>query len=77
MKLLRGLMEKVRGEGWVSANILIRPFFVMVDGLETGLIYITDGEDEGEGADSSPEHLRLAPFDIIFYRPWTTGVYDT
>src|SRR5690349_9382638 len=57
--LLRELVDKVRAEGWVSADILVRPFYVVVDGLETGLLYQTDGEDEAEESDYSPEFLRL------------------
>jgi len=76
-ELLAGLVRRVQAEGWESADILVRPFLVIVDGLETGLVYMTDGEDEGEASDSSPECLRLMPFDKIFYRPWTTGEYDT
>jgi hypothetical protein len=48
-----------------------------VDGLATGLIYCTEGEDESEESDYSPEEVRLVPFDYIFYRPWTTGDYST
>ena len=65
----------------MSADILVRPFIVIVDGLETGLIYMTDGEDESEQEENfseySPECIRLVPFDKIFYRPWNTGEYDT
>lgn len=75
--LLAELVKKVEQEGWVSADILIRPFFVRVDGLETGLIYRTTGEDEGEESEYSEEEVRLVPFDKIFHRPWTTGSYDT
>jgi hypothetical protein len=76
-EILLGLLGEVRAEGWVSADILVRPFFVMVDDLETGLIYTTDGDDEEEISDYSPELLQLVPFDRIFRRPWTTGKYDT
>jgi hypothetical protein len=80
-ELLLALVDKVRVEGWVSADILVRPFYVMVDDLETGLLYQADGEDESEGEedfeDYSPECLTLIPFDIIFRRPWDTGRYDT
>jgi hypothetical protein len=52
-----------------------------VDGLGTGLVYRTEGEDEAEGEDEgseySPEEVRLVPFDDTFYRPWTNGLYDT
>jgi hypothetical protein len=76
-ELLHELVEKVKTEGWVSADILVRPFHVVVDGLSTGLIYSTDGEDEGEESDDSPEEVRLIPFGKIFHRPWTNGEYDT
>ena len=76
-ELLAVRVERITAEGWVSADILVRPFHVQVDGLRTGLVYMTDGEDEGEESDYSPECLRLVPFDKIFYRPWTTGEYDT
>ena len=80
-ELLFGLVDKVRVEGWASADILVRPFYVMVDDLETGLLYQTAGEDESEAeedfGDYSPECLTLVPFDRIFRRPWTTGEYDT
>jgi hypothetical protein len=76
-ELLHNLVDKVRAEGWVSADILVRPFYVVVDELATGLVYTTDGEDEGEDVDYSPEQLRLVPFGKVFYRPWTTGEYDT
>lgn len=79
--LLTGLVGRVQSEGWVSADILVRPFHVIVDDLETGLLYQTDGQDESETeedfADYSPESLRLVPFDIIFRGPWNTGSYDT
>jgi hypothetical protein len=68
-------------EGWVSADILIRPFYIHIDDLETGLLYQTDGEDESKEEedfqDDSPERLTLVPFDIVFRRPWNTGTYDT
>jgi hypothetical protein len=76
-ELLASLMRRVHAEGWASTDILVRPFHVQVDGLRTGLVYMTDGEDEGDESDSSTECLRLIPFDRIFYRPWTTGEYDT
>lgn len=72
---LAGLVRKVGREGWESSDLLVRPFFVRVDGLETGLVYRTAGEDEGE--EYSEEEMRLVPFDMIFYRPWTTGEYST
>lgn len=75
--LLAGLVNRVQREGWVSADILVRPFYVVVDGLATGLIYHTAGEDEGEESEYSEEEVRLVPFDMIFRRPWTTGAYDT
>jgi hypothetical protein len=75
--LLAGLVRKVEAEGWVSADILVRPFYVVVDGLATGLVYRTSGEDEGEDSEYSEEEVRLVPFDKIFYRPWTTGDYST
>jgi hypothetical protein len=75
--LLARLVQQVQAEGWVSADILVRPFLVKLDGLATGLIYRTDGEDEGGESDYSPEEVRLVPFDKIFHRPWTDGRYDT
>jgi hypothetical protein len=78
---LAGLVERVRPEGGESADILLRPYFVTVDGLETGFVFQTDGEDESETeedfADYSPESLYMVPFDKVFHRPWTTGDYDT
>jgi hypothetical protein len=76
-RLLTKLVEGVKAEGWVSADILVRPFYVVVDGLATGLVYRTDGEDDGEGPEFSSEEVRLVPFDKVFYRPWTTGQHDT
>ena len=79
--LLADLVGRVQSEGWESGDILVRPFYVVVDDLETGLLYQTDGEDESEGEedfqDYSPECLTLVPFHIIFRRPWNTGGYDT
>ena len=72
---LEELVSKVKKEGWVSADILVRLFLVKVDGLATGLIYTTAGQDEND--DYSEEEVRLIPFDKIFYRPWTNGEYDT
>jgi hypothetical protein len=74
--LLANLVEKVVAEGWVSADILVRPFFVEVDGLATGLIYRTEGKDEENDWEYN-EEIRLVPFDIIFCRPWTNGEYST
>jgi hypothetical protein len=76
-ELLAKLVRPLQAEGWVSADILVRPFFVRVDGLATGLIYRTAGEDEGEESEYSEEEVRLVPFDKIFHRPWTDGNYDT
>ena len=76
-ELLSGLVRRAEAEGWAPADILVRPFYVVVDGLATGLVYRTEGEDEGEESESSPEEVRLVPFDRIFHRPWTTGEYDT
>lgn len=76
-ELLAGLVERVKAEGWESADIVVRPFYVVVDGLATGLVYRTDGEDEGEGPDCGPEEVRLVPFSITFRRPWDTGEYST
>lgn len=76
-ELLAGLVKRVRSEGWEPADILVRPFYVIVDGMETGLVYMTEGEDEEEASDESPEYVRLVPFDKVFYRPWNTGGYDT
>lgn len=77
--LLDELMQDVHAAGWVSAAILVRPFHVIVDGVRTGLEYVTDGEDEDEedAADYRSECLRLIPFDKIFCRPWTDGEYST
>jgi hypothetical protein len=75
--ILNRLAGKLAAEGWISADILVRPFYVVLDGLATGLVYWTDGEDDGEEADYSPEEVRLVPFDKIFHRPWTMGNYDT
>ena len=79
--LLADLVGRVQSEGWESGDILVRPFYVVVDDLETGLLYQTDGEDESEEEadfeDYSSERLTLVPFDIIFRRPWNTGRYDT
>jgi hypothetical protein len=80
-ELLLALVRRVQSEGWESADILVRPFYIMVDDLETGLIYMTDGEDESEQEedfeDYSPESVRLVPFDKVIRRPWNTGDYDT
>jgi hypothetical protein len=79
-RLLDKLVSGLRDEGWVSANIFVRPFFVRLDHLQTGLVYCagTDDEDEAEGEVPryGPE-VRLLPFDFIFHRPWNTGSYDT
>ncbi len=73
-ELLFGLVDKVRVEGWVSADILFRPFFVLVDDLETGLLDNSVGDDDGEEAvDYSPECITLVPFDRIFRRPMDHG----
>jgi hypothetical protein len=72
-ELLAAFVAAVKAEGWESADILVRPFHVKVDGLATGLIYYTQGEGQGSGV----EEVRLVPFDKVFYRPWTDGRYDT
>jgi hypothetical protein len=71
------LVQKVKAEGWVSANILVRPFYIVVDGLQTGLVYYTEGEDDEDEWEYSPEEVHLEPFGKIFYPPWTDGRYDT
>jgi hypothetical protein len=75
-ELLADLVQRVRAEGWESADIRVRPFYVEVDGLGTGLIYRTAGEDDGD-EEYSAEEVRLVPFDKIFRRPWTDGEYST
>lgn len=74
---LAELVQPLQAEGWVSADILVRLFYVEVDGLATGLIYRTDGEDDSLEPTYNTEEVRLVPFDTIFHRPWTTGQYDT
>lgn len=75
-ELLADLVRPLPAAGWVSADILVRPFYVEVDGLGTGLIYRTAGDDDGD-EEYSPEEVRLVPFDLIFRRPWTDGEYST
>ena len=76
-ELLASLVAPLADEGWVSADILVRLFYVRLDQVATGLVYRTSGEDEGEESEDSPEEVRLVPFDKIFHRPWTDGIYDT
>ncbi|WP_020472794.1 hypothetical protein [Zavarzinella formosa] len=77
---LEKLLEPVLTGGWKPADIMVRPFFIMIEGLETGLIYQTAGDDGDEDAETegySPEHVMFLPAGYVFYRPWTTGEYDT
>jgi hypothetical protein len=76
-ELLDQMVQPVKAEGWVSADIIVRPFYVVVDRFATGLIYRTEGEDEGEEPEDSPEEVRLVPFDKIFRPPWKDGLYST
>ena len=80
-ELLFGLVDKVRVEGWASADILVRPFYVMVDDLETGSSTKPLGRTRARlrrtSGTTAPSAYALVPFDRIFRRPWTTGEYDT
>jgi hypothetical protein len=78
-RLLEGMVGDVKAEGWSPAGITVRPFCVVVDGFETGLVYQTDGEYEEPDPEDpwTPEMARLRPFGYIFYRPWNDGVYST
>jgi hypothetical protein len=76
-ELLNSMVQSVKAEGWVSADILVRPFYIIVDAIATGLVYATEGENDAAEWEQSPERVYLEPFGKVFYPPWTDGRYDT
>jgi hypothetical protein len=74
---LDSFVAAVKAEGWASADILVRPFYVRVDGFATGLVYSARGKGQGEGSGHSAEEVRLVPFGQTFHPPWTDGRYET
>jgi hypothetical protein len=74
---LRVLLEPLKAGGWEDADIWVRPFSVIIDGTEHGLVCAVEGDDPSWDDEFDPQTVRLFPFGFYFHRPWDNGSYDS
>jgi hypothetical protein len=74
---LRTLLEPLKVGGWEDADIWVRPFSVIIDGTEHGLVCEVEGDDPTWDNEFDPQTVRLFPFGFWFHRPWDNGTYDS
>jgi hypothetical protein len=74
---LDSLLKPLKAAGWEDADILVRPFYVFIDGLGHGLALHVEGENTEGDEEFDPQWVRLDPFGFMFHRPWDSGRWDS
>jgi hypothetical protein len=74
---LQALLAPLKAGGWEDADILIRPFYLFLNGVGHGLAGDVEGDDPTWDEDYDPQEVRLDPIGYIFHRPWDSGAFST
>jgi hypothetical protein len=76
-KALQALLDPLKAGGWEDADIRVRPFYLVLDGVGHGLACEVEGDDPIWDDDYDPQVFRLHPIGYIFHRPWDAGEFST